>query len=30
MEDEEIFDIYMDVLEKTGKAAQKSQIRELI
>ncbi len=30
LEDEEIFDIYMDVLEKTGKAAQKSQIRELI
>ena len=30
LEDEEIFDIYMDVLDKTGKAAQKSQIRELI
>lgn len=30
MKDEEIFDIYMDVLDKTGKAAQKSQIRELI
>lgn len=30
MEDEEIFEIYMDVLEKTGKAVQKSKISALI
>lgn len=29
-EDEEIFDIYMDVLEKTGKAVQKNKILDLI
>lgn len=30
VEDEEIFDIYMDVLEKTGKAVQKNKILDLI
>lgn len=30
MEDEEIFDIYMDVLQKTGKEVQKNKIRALV
>lgn len=29
-EDEEIFDIYVDVLEKTGKTVQRSKIGTLI